>query len=484
MTNLPVPNKPVNLPLHWPALLQLVLSLLAAFILFGVAAIIGLSAAFQYSTGSATTADIIQPFMVAASLAFAGLLVLPSAWYAWRHIASPDKPPVRYAERRGFVWLLTIVVALLEIGILWLGNWVSHNDQVAWFLLPPLNIIATGLPAAWVIYIGTRGLIGGAPRRLWGTFAAGLVLGPFIILVLELVMLALVGLIAILWVMLNPSLANQLYGLAIQLQGSSPNWNDLIRELVPFILNPGIIFLVFTFISVLVPLLEEALKPIGVWFLAGQKLNPAQGFGYGILSGAGFGLFENLGNTSGGATDWALLASTRISTLLLHCFTAGLLGWALVSAWGERRYLRLGMVYALAVIVHGLWNGMALLSAASSLPSVTNINLPASLPQIGTLSSWGIVAMGLVVFLVYIGMNANLRHQSAKAMVPVATQYQHQEQPDRNFGGDFVDEVHNRPAETDSGHSPGAEDSPPQAASGPINLQDEGHTNTSMGLKE
>ncbi len=189
-------------------------------------------------------------------------------------------------------------------------------------------------------------------------------LGPVIILILELILLVFMGILAILWIMLDPSTSNQLNGLIFRLQNVAPNIDAILNILLPFLLNPGVLFILFAFISVFVPMIEEALKPIGLWFLAGQKITPAQGFGFGVLSGAGFGLFENLGNTSNGGETWALLASSRISTLLLHCFTAGLVGWALASAWSQRRYLRLGITYTIAVLVHGSWNGLAVLSAA------------------------------------------------------------------------------------------------------------------------
>ncbi|HSB65256.1 MAG TPA: PrsW family glutamic-type intramembrane protease [Anaerolineales bacterium] len=411
ISNMQSPAQPVKPPLHWPSLIQLILSALAAFILLGAAVVIIISAAFKYFANSVVIAELVQPFMVAASLAFAGVLVLPSAWYAWRHIAFQEREPTLYRERRGTVLILTIVVIALVGGALWLGNWVAQNDQLAWLLLPPLNIIANGLPAFWMVYVGTRGLIPGAPKRLWGVFASGLVLGPFIILILELLLLVFVGVFAIIWVMLNPDLANQLYSLATRIQSVGPNLDVILRQIGPFLANPGIIFLMFAYISVLVPMIEEVLKPIGVWFLYGQKLTPAQGFGYGVLSGAGFGLFENLGNTSGGAAGWALLASTRISTIMLHSFTAGLVGWALASAWSERRYWRLLIAYICAVIVHGLWNGLALVTAVNSLQGFADITLPTYIQQIGTYSSFGIILLGVIVLFLYLGSNAFLRRK-------------------------------------------------------------------------
>jgi RsiW-degrading membrane proteinase PrsW (M82 family) len=167
-------------------------------------------------------------------------------------------------------------------------------------------------------------------------------------------------------------------------------------------------------------MIEEIFKPIGVWFLVGQRISPAQGFGYGVISGAGFALFENLGNTSNGGDAWALLATSRISTLLLHCFTAGLVGWGLASAWTQRRYLRLAATYAIAVLVHGLWNGMAVLSAAPSLQGMTNISLPTSLQKIGAFASVGILVLGVVVLILFVRINSILRRDVA-AMLPPST---------------------------------------------------------------
>jgi hypothetical protein len=204
-------------------------------------------------------------------------------------------------------------------------------------------------------------------------------------------------------------MSSQLNNLIFRLQTVGPNQEAILRILLPLLSHPGILFVGFALISVIIPLIEETFKPIGVWFLVGQKLTPAQGFAFGILSGAGFGLFENLGNTSGSGEAWVLVASTRISTLLLHCLTAGLVGWALTSAWSQRKYLRLGITFTSAVVLHGLWNGLAVLSSISGLEGLTNIPLPADLEEIGRLSAFGIVALGAFNLALYIGFNTRLR---------------------------------------------------------------------------
>jgi RsiW-degrading membrane proteinase PrsW (M82 family) len=311
------------------------------------------------------------------------------------------------------------LITLVGSGLaLWIGNMVAGNDQIAWLILPPLNIIATGLPALWVIYFGTRGLLPNPPRHKWGVFASGLVLGPLIILVIELFMLVGAGILAIISIMLNPTLAPQLQGLVYEMQNLGINPQALLDSILPFLLNPGVLFIGASFVVVLVPLVEELIKPIGVWFMAGQKITPAQGFGFGVLSGAGFGLFENLGNTSAGGQSWALLAGSRISTLFLHSFTAGLVGWALAYAWSERRFLRLAITFIIAVLIHGLWNGMAVLSAAASLDSVVAISLPTWFQQLGNLAAIGIFILGLVVVICFFGFNANLRKNYPTTLAP------------------------------------------------------------------
>ncbi len=413
------------------ALVQFVLSVLTAVLLIGVAIVIVLVSIFQFFAPGSSKPDPTQSFMVAASIAFGGVLVLPSAWYSWKSIVNPSVLPEMRKERRGFGFILTGIVLVLVIGALLLGNWVSQHGFLTWLLLPPLNIIATGLPALWLVYLGTRGLPMGPHKRFWGVFAVGVVLGPLIIIILELLALIVIGVLVILYVSLNPSLSIQLTNLITSLRNSPTSADTVLRLMLPFLLKPGILFIGFTFISIIVPLIEESLKPLGIWFLVGQKIKPMHGFVYGVLSGAGFGLFENLGNTSNGTLDWALLASSRISTLLLHCFTAGLVGWALVSAWSQKRYLRLALSYLLTVLIHGLWNGMAVLSAVSSLQGLTSVSIPAGLQRIGTVSAYGIIILGGLVLVLFISFNALLRNSLARNE-PIPPQARGEAQPPAN----------------------------------------------------
>jgi RsiW-degrading membrane proteinase PrsW (M82 family) len=86
-----------------------------------------------------------------------------------------------------------------------------------------------------------------------------------------------------------------------------------------------------------------------------MPLTPVEGFTAGLLSGAGYALFESLALASGGE-QWAALVFARIGTAGIHILTTGLTGWALVLAWRRRRFLRLAATYVFVVSVHGVWN--------------------------------------------------------------------------------------------------------------------------------
>jgi hypothetical protein len=419
MTTFSPPNQTTRRNVSWTLIFQLSFSGLAVLLLFGAAGFFMITGLTSYFTNGQYPADLIQPSMVAGSLVFAGALVIPSAWYSWKALANPGVLPTSKPEPRNYGIFLTLFVVIATGLALFAGNLIAQDDQIAWFLLPPLNIIVTGLPALWLIYFGTRGLLPNSPRHKWGVFATGLVLGPAIILVLELILLVVIGILAITLIMLqDPTLPSQLNSLANHLRSSGMDPQAILNTLLPYLLSPGVLFLGLAFVSVLVPLIEETIKPIGVWFMAGNKITPAMGFGFGVLSGAGFGLFENLGNTSGAGPDWALLAGSRITTLLLHSFTAGLVGWALASAWSERRFLRLAFSFAAAVLIHGLWNGMAVVSAGASLQDLTTVKLPTILQPLATLATVGIFVLGLLVVFGFFGFNTYLRRSINLATSP------------------------------------------------------------------
>jgi hypothetical protein len=339
--------------------------------------------------------------------------VFPSALYASRRISSVNqsepvliKKPINWALISSLL-LLTMPVILL------LGNAVSSNDELAWILLPPLHVLAIALPVFWLVSMALHGLPIGSPQRTWGVFDVGLVLGPGLILFLEISAGILLFVLGLIYVVSQPQLLEELTYLAQRLSVVPGDPELILQILEPYVTNPAVLFIGLIFIAVIVPLIEEMFKPIGVWFLSGSKLSPAEGFAAGILSGAGFALFENLAFASGGS-EWALAVITRAGTAVVHIFTASLMGWALALAWTKRKYLTLVITYIVAVLIHSLWNGLALFGMA------TYEFFPTSIQDFTGGAITGLIVMIVILFALLMTFNRRLRKPNLVQAEPVA----------------------------------------------------------------
>lgn len=346
---------------HWYSALQFGLSALAVVIAGCLALFLSLTGIGSLFSG-ASPENVVPPLMLAASLSVAGLLVLPSAGYAlarllgkpiWRWPAILTRPR----------WALVIV--WLPIVIL-LGHWISRQDLPLQLLLPLLQPLAVGIPLVWICAIALRGLPMGSPQRAWGVLASGAVLGPMLVFFLE---IAAFIVIVIAWSFVlasQPQLAEDILALSRRLNAAPLDPHTIQAIMLPYLSQPAVIFSITAFVAVLIPLLEELVKPVGLWLLAGRRISPALGFTAGALSGAGFALVESLGFTSS-ANGWAALVFMRIGTGFIHIAASALVGWGLGAAWSQKRYLHLALSYLSAVLLHGAWNGLSILSAASSL---------------------------------------------------------------------------------------------------------------------
>jgi RsiW-degrading membrane proteinase PrsW (M82 family) len=289
------------------------------------------------------------------------------------------------------------------------GNLVAQEGQVTWLILPFLNLLATGLPVLWLALMSQRGLPGISPQRTWGLFTSGMALAPIFVIVTELAAMALIIIAVGVWISSQPGLEHELIFLVQRLR-SAPTEEAILRILSPYLARPGVWIIGLFYAAVIVPILEEIIKPIGMWLLAGRRLTPADGFVAGMLSGAGFAFFENLGFTSLTGADWAVIAITRIATATLHMFISGLFGYALVCAWRQGQFLRLGIAFSISVALHGLWNGLAAFGlTASSLPQT--VSMPAPLSQWGYAALVGQGVLAVIGFILLVGSNRLLRRQ-------------------------------------------------------------------------
>jgi hypothetical protein len=349
---------------HSYSIWQGVLSALAVLTLWMLGLLlIGLGLLGGLSSGGALNQNLTL-FMTAAINLFSGFLVLPSAIYSFFRILGKQPVKIQFPNwlRSPLVW---IVLFSVSIG---LGSLVASSDW-AWLLLPGLHILGIGLPVLWILYLAVRELPLGSLQRRWGVFASGLVLGPGIIIMFEGAALIFVLALIAIWLSGQPALLEQLGSLSDWAITPDLNQEELLSTLAPILLNPWVVGVVLFFTAVIVPLIEELFKPIGVWLLFGKKLTPQAGFAAGALSGAGYALFESLALTIGG-DGWAVVVLARIGTAAVHILTSAVTGWALVQAWQKRSYMRLLGAYAFGVILHSLWNGLAVISTFANFSSL------------------------------------------------------------------------------------------------------------------
>jgi len=338
---------------------------------------------------------------MSAAFVSSGLLLLPSAGYALIRLLgrpAPELPHTLHKFRPSLVIFLLPVVVLI-------GYWVSGISGWALFFLPVLHVLAVGIPVLWILFLGTRNLPLGSPQRMWGVFGSGLVLGPFLIMIGEALALFLFFAVGVALISTQPGLLEELTTLSEWLITTNPSPDMLVERLTPYLTHPAIILFIFFFASVIVPLIEEALKPIGVWLLFGRDLTPATGFAAGAISGSGYALFESLALTSTGE-DWALVVVARMGTAVIHILTAGFTGWALVQAWRFGRYRRLGLTYLGAVLAHGTWNGLAVLAALTALgESTLQIEIHPVISFFGQLAPFALFLITAAAFVALLWAN-------------------------------------------------------------------------------
>ncbi len=281
--------------------------------------------------------------------------------------------------------------------VLFVGSIISRQSRLAWLFLPPLQLLAVGLPVWWLIEISRRRLPLRSLKRGWGLINFSIfITTPALMIVEILVIVALVVVFAI-WASTQPALVAELQRLAQGISNSGRSNPYAIMQLLdPYLRNPLVIFGGLAIVAGLIPLIEELLKPLAVWFLVGSQLTPAEGFVAGALCGGAFALLESLFYLSSPAgAGWALLAAGRAGTELLHITNTALVGWALASAWQNGSYLRLGLTYLLAAFLHGLWN---VLSVLPGLAAVLR-NPPASVRPLLGLARIEPAAIVVMVFL-------------------------------------------------------------------------------------
>lgn len=379
---------------------QLIVSsfgLISAVLAAGLLLILGFSALFSEVLDLASATSIFNMAWVSGLLAG---LALPSLVYSFRRMRG-EEPSLPTAGRLRWASLLLMVWPLA----LALGNQIAAQSSLAWLLLPPLYLLAVGLPIWWLVELARQRLPSGTRQREWGLLNFSLLVTTPVVIVVEVAILGVLILYFAAWLSSRPDLVTQLEILAQRILTAQPNPESILQLARPYLQNPLVIFSILAVLAGLIPLIEELLKPLALWALAGRHLTPAEGFVAGALCGGAFALLESLLSLAGPLQDsWAVLAVARAGTGLLHIATTALVGWALATAWQTGSYLRLGLTYLLAVGLHGLWNALSVLSGVGALLETPPENLR-FLFGFSQSASFSILFLALLLFLLLVGGN-------------------------------------------------------------------------------
>lgn len=191
---------------------------------------------------------------------------------------------------------------------------------------------------------------------------------PAIILIEMMIVIGIVTGIILYIGMVYPDVMQQVLRTLERLGNASMERETVFRILRPYLGQPVVIYTLFAITSGAIPLLEEFLKPLALWFFAGKNLTPREGFIGGMICGTAFALLESLGAMGNpGTNSWPIVAIGRIGTGILHISASGLVGWGLAQAWTRQKYLKLAAAYLLAFSFHAIWNTTALMAGLKEL---------------------------------------------------------------------------------------------------------------------
>ncbi|MFN8398976.1 MAG: PrsW family glutamic-type intramembrane protease [Anaerolineales bacterium] len=403
---------------HWVSLIILlalatsVTFLLLIVLSLGVASIVDL---FNSS------GDAASEMIGAVAFGFISLILLISGWFILQKTRGLEQADQNFKfPFATWMWVALPAVVIFSIVI---GGLITFAELpwLNWILLPFLTVLVI-VPPIWLFFgVASNGIELGPRWRFFSVLGLGMTVGPVLMIVIEMVLLLALIIFGVVYVAFaRPEMLSEIEALSTMLnQGLSQE--ATLDLLSPYLTNPALIAVGIGYIALLVPLVEELLKPLAVWLFGRQLESPAQGFALGVLSGAAFALVESLNASADGTTSWAVIVSARTGTSVLHMFTTGLVGWGIASAFKEKRFGRLFGAYISAVLIHGIWNAAAAGTGISGLGE--SVGKPEWLFNYAPALVSGLLVIGIGTISLLVASNRRLRKQMepVQAMPPAET---------------------------------------------------------------
>ncbi len=409
---------------HWASLLTLILIGTSVFFLLILVAALGVVSLMDLF---AATGEAASEMISAVAFGFILLLLLLCGWFILQKTRGLEQADLPFKfPFAPWMWGVLPAIVIFSIALGGLAT-LAELQWLNWLVLPALTVLVI-VPPIWLLFgIASNGLDLGPRWRFFSIFSLGLTIGPLVMIVIELVVLFTIIISGAIYVATTqPALMSELEMLTnMMTQGASEE--ALLAMLTPYLTNTTLIAIGISYIALLVPLIEELLKPLAVWLFARQIESPAQGFALGVLSGAAFALVESLNAGADGSTSWAIVVSVRTGTSVLHMMTSGLVGWGIASAFKEKRVGRLIAAYISAVLIHGIWNAAAAGTGLTALGE--SLGKPEWLFNFAPALVCGLLVLGIGVTAMLVASNRKLRKQLEMPLQSAEMQIETAEKP-------------------------------------------------------
>jgi RsiW-degrading membrane proteinase PrsW (M82 family) len=245
---------------------------------------------------------------------------------------------------------------LIFSGVLLVGGLNMSSEHPVAAPMPVLHALAAALPGLTFVAMAARGdLLRGAPVR--GLTWRQVMLAAAISMTLGVLIATYVEGVGAFGAILLTLAHNGIVADGVAIGDAIENAQAILSEGEQFVVN-------LVAAAVLAPLVEEFAKGLGVRLMMTRRTTRGQAFLLGAAAGAGFGFLEALlyglgGIQDGGPGAWWEIMLVRGGSTSLHVFNTALVGLAWWH-WSNGGSQRAGWVlFVAAVLLHALWNGLA-----------------------------------------------------------------------------------------------------------------------------
>lgn len=393
-------DQPAPKRADWLTTVQLIFSALFTLLYGGVSVVLFALSLPELRNATAINPSPVLGYSMGIICAILALFNLASAYYAGKRLRLGVES-IRSEKRMR--WLNALIV-LLPINMI-VGALVFPNQTLRNYLLPVLTSLSLTVGMIWLIRVGSKNLWGDHPQRDGGLISLMSGFTVWFIMFLEMMVMLMMGVMLFAGVLTSPDLFDRFEQLLLLFQQANPDTESLMRALEGMVSLPLLIGGAMFLIAGILPVIEELFKTMGVWMLSGRKPTPREGWVAGLMSGAGFGLVEGLFyglqlTMTADATTWVATLIGRTGGTILHTLFGGMVGLAYARSWRDGKSWRVIGVYVAVIVLHGLWNALAIAQGAVAFGGKS-----------AAAANWMYLPLGLmmvVMLIAYLAKSRNL----------------------------------------------------------------------------